>query len=103
LSELVPGLRQLAIMTNAENPSNVLESRDAAQQARMIGIESTAFEIKRVEDIAPAFEALKDRAQALYVVSSPLTGSNRARINTLTLGGACRQFTAIANSSRREV
>jgi putative tryptophan/tyrosine transport system substrate-binding protein len=32
-------------------------------------------------------EALKDRAQALYVVSSPLAGSNRARINTLVLGG----------------
>ena len=37
-------------------------------------------------DIATAFEALKDRAEALYVVSDPLVATNRIRINILALG-----------------
>ena len=43
------------------------------------------MEIRRAEDIAPAFEALKGRAEALYVCSDPLTTTNRVRINTLAL------------------
>jgi putative tryptophan/tyrosine transport system substrate-binding protein len=46
----------------------------------------TALEIRRAEDITPAFEALKSGADALYVASDPLLNSNRVRINTLALG-----------------
>ena len=42
-------------------------------------------EIRRAEDIAPAFEALKGRAEALYVDCDPLVNTNRVRINTLAL------------------
>ena len=38
------------------------------------------------EDIAPAFEALKGRAEALYVCNDPLVTTHRIRINTLALG-----------------
>ena len=34
----------------------------------------------------PAFEAIKDRAEALYVPGDPLMATNRARINTLAQG-----------------
>ena len=47
---------------------------------------SSYSEIRRAEDIAPAFEALKGRADALYVVADPLMNTNRVRINTLALG-----------------
>ena len=43
------------------------------------------LEIRRAEDIAPAFETLKGRAEALYVCSDPLVFTNRIRINTLAL------------------
>jgi putative tryptophan/tyrosine transport system substrate-binding protein len=86
LRELVPDLRRLAIMTNAGNPGNVLEMREAQGKAHMLGIEVATSEIRRAEDIALAFDALKDKAQALYVVSSPLTTTYRVRINTLALG-----------------
>jgi putative ABC transport system substrate-binding protein len=33
----------------------------------------------------PAFEALKSRAQALYIAGDPLVLTNRVRINTLVL------------------
>ena len=42
-------------------------------------------EIRRAEDIAPAFEALKGRADALYIVLDPVMITNRIRINTLAL------------------
>ena len=42
--------------------------------------------IRRVEDIASAFEGLKGRADALYIVANPLILTNIARINTLALG-----------------
>jgi ABC-type uncharacterized transport system substrate-binding protein len=51
-----------------------------------LGLEVLPLEIRRAEDIAPAFDSLEDRAQALYVVAEPLIGSNRVRINTLALG-----------------
>jgi putative ABC transport system substrate-binding protein len=39
----------------------------------------------RSSDIAPAFEALKVQAQALYVCNDPLKVTNRIEINTLAL------------------
>ena len=44
------------------------------------------LEIRRAEDIVPAFEALKSGAQALYLCGDSLISANRARINTLALG-----------------
>ena len=50
-----------------------------------LGLEVVIAEIRRAEDIAPAFEALKGRAEALYVANDPLTLTNRIRISTLAL------------------
>jgi len=86
LREVVPGLRGLAIMANVGYPAAVLEMGEVQATARTLGLEVTTLEIRRAEDIAPAFDALKGRADALYVVTDPLVGNNRTRINTLALG-----------------
>jgi len=86
LREVVPSLRTLAIIGNTGYPAAALEMDEIQATARMLGLEVTRLEIRRAEDIAPAFAALKDRAEALYVVSESLTGTNRVRINTLALG-----------------
>ena len=86
LREVVPSLRRLAIMGNVDNPGPVLEMREIQATARMLGLEATTFEIRRAEDIAPVFEALKGRVDALYLASDPLVNTNRIRINTLALG-----------------
>jgi putative ABC transport system substrate-binding protein len=44
------------------------------------------LEIRRAEDIAPAFGTLKGGVQALYVCPDALVNANHARINTLALG-----------------
>ena len=86
LREVVPGLRRLAILANVGNPAAVLEMGEVQAAARTLGLEVATLEIRRAEDIAPAFEALKGRAEALYVAVDPLMITNRIRINTLALG-----------------
>jgi putative tryptophan/tyrosine transport system substrate-binding protein len=86
LREVVPNLRRLAIMVNVGNSSSVLESREVQAAARTLGLEVAALEIRRGEDITPAFEALKGRAEALFVAPDPLLNTNRVSINTLAQG-----------------
>jgi putative ABC transport system substrate-binding protein len=95
LREVVPGFRQLAIMANVGYPAAVLEMDEVQGTARTFGFEVAKLEIRRPEDIAPAFEALKGRAEALYVCSDPLVNANRIRINTLAL--VARLPTSYAN------
>jgi len=83
LREIVPRLRRLAIIANVGNPAAALEMGEVPAAARTLGIEVAPLEIRRAEDIAPAFAALKAQADALYVVGDPLIGANRARIITL--------------------
>jgi len=86
LRELVPGLSRLAVMGNVGNPLVVLEMSEVETSARTFGLKVATSAIRRVEDFAPGFELIKDRADALYVASDPLLNSNRIRINTLALG-----------------
>ena len=86
LREVVPGLRRLAIMVNPGASASILEMDEAQAAGKMLGLDIAAFEIQRAEDIAPAFEAFKGRAEALYVIAEPLITSNRLRINILALG-----------------
>ena len=85
LREVVPGLRGLAIMANADNPASMAELRELQATARTLALEVVPSEISRAEDIAPAFEALKSHAQALCVVGDALVMTHRVRINTLAL------------------
>ena len=81
--EVVPGLRRLAIMANISSHAAVLEMHEVQTTARTLGLEVSTLEIRRAEDISPAFEALKSRADALYVCGDPLLNTNRIRLNTL--------------------
>jgi putative ABC transport system substrate-binding protein len=83
LLEVVPSLRHIAIMVNASNPTDVIQVSEAQAVARTLGLEVATAEIRGANDIAPAFDALKGRAEALYVSGDPLMASNRTRINTL--------------------
>jgi len=85
LREAVPGLRRLAILANAGYPASVIEMGEVRTAARTLGLEVAALEIRRVEDIAPAFAALKDRAEALYICEDAFTSANRNRIYTFAL------------------
>jgi putative ABC transport system substrate-binding protein len=85
LREVVPGLRRLAVLANVGIANAALEIGEVEAAARTIGLEVATSEIRRAEDIAPAFVALKGRAEALYVFGEPLANTNRARISALAL------------------
>ena len=85
MREVIVGLRRLATIGNGDNPAVVLEMGDVQSAAHKLGLDATASEIRRAEDIAPAIEAFKGRADALYVVSDTLMNTNRTRINTFAL------------------
>jgi putative tryptophan/tyrosine transport system substrate-binding protein len=85
LRDVFPGLARLAIMANVGYPGAVLEIGEFQAASRAVGLEVAALEIRRTEDIAPALESLKGRAEALYVVGDPLANLNRIRINTFAL------------------
>jgi putative ABC transport system substrate-binding protein len=86
LREVVPSLRRLAILANLASTYPVLELSEVQVASRTLDLEVVPFDIRRAEDITRAFEALKGRAQALYVVADPLVNTNLTRINTLALG-----------------
>src|SRR4051794_30151252 len=50
-----------------ENPLVILELRELETAGRVLGLHVVTAELRRAGDIAPAIEALKDRADALYV------------------------------------
>jgi putative ABC transport system substrate-binding protein len=87
LRDVVPGLRRLAVVANVANPFAVLEMAEVQAAVHTLGLELDTLEIRGAQDVAPAFEALKGRAEALYVVTDPLVITNRARIGTLAMGG----------------
>jgi ABC-type uncharacterized transport system substrate-binding protein len=85
LGELVPGLRRLAILGHGVNPAVVLEMGEVQAAARALGLEVVTLKVQRAEDIALAFEALRDRADGLYVCTDAFMAANRVRIVILTL------------------
>ena len=91
LREVRPHLRRLVIMANAGYAMPVLEAQEAKATARALGLEAARLEIWGSEDIAPAFEAIRGKAAALYVVSDALIAANRTLITTLAPVRGCRQ------------
>jgi putative ABC transport system substrate-binding protein len=85
LRAVVPNFHRLAVLANADYGGAASEESEIAGAARALDVEVAVFEVRRTEDIAPAFEALKARAEALYVVGDGLVNANRVRINTLAL------------------
>ena len=103
LREVVPDLRRLAIMAHVGNPASVLEMGEAQAVARKLGLEVTTSEIRRAEDIAPAFDALKGRADAVYVVADPLMNTTRLASTSWPWARDCRRCTALGITLKRVV
>jgi putative tryptophan/tyrosine transport system substrate-binding protein len=86
LRELVPGLHRLAIMANVGYTATVLEMGQVQVAAATLGLDTTRLEIRQPEDIAPAFDTVKGRVDAIYVCADALVNAYRTRINVLALG-----------------
>jgi len=71
---------------NVGNAQPVLEMGETQAAARMLGLDVVPLVIQRAEDIAPVFQGLKTRADALYVAVDQLMVANRTSILTSALG-----------------
>ena len=85
LREIFPHLRLLAIVFNADFSETVAEADVVNATARTLGLEVVPLEIRRAEDVAPAFETFKSQIDALYVVGDALVSASRSRIITFAL------------------
>ncbi len=80
LTELVPGVTRMAILWN---PDAAIEERrrQAMTAAGAFGITPSVIEVRDRDGIEAAFAAMrKQRANALFVVTDPLTLQNRREI-----------------------
>jgi putative ABC transport system substrate-binding protein len=85
LLQIVPNLSRLAVIANFGGVAAVAEAHEVQIRGHALGLDVDTLEIRGPSDIAPAFDTLKVRAQALYVCNDPLTVTNRIQINTLAL------------------
>jgi putative tryptophan/tyrosine transport system substrate-binding protein len=85
LRDLIPSLRQLAVLNNANNITAKLSVDEIVAAARKIGLEIIRADVRRPDDIVPTIGSLNGRVQALYVVGDPLIADNQIQINTAAL------------------
>jgi len=85
LRELIPQIRRLAVIFNSGNDQTVLEMNDTEAAASELKLDVARLDIRRMQDIAPVFETLNPRADALYVVVDQLVVANFNRILTFAL------------------
>ena len=84
LKEIVPAASRVAVLWNPNNSVNRLELDEASRAGGILGLTLLPIEIRTTEDIEGAFVAMtRARAEALFVLSSPLTFPNRARLAKL--------------------
>ena len=60
--------------------------KEVEAAARALQLEILPLEIRRADEITPALEVVKGRAQALYVSLDPIMNAHRVRINILAVG-----------------
>lgn len=85
LTELIPGLRHLAVLGAATDLKRAAETALIAEVAQKHGIEITPLILKQADEIAPAIASIEGRAQALYVVIDPFISVNQRELNSLAL------------------
>jgi putative tryptophan/tyrosine transport system substrate-binding protein len=85
LRDTIPGLKRLAVLANIGYTASLLEMRDVQTAARTLDMDAETIEIRRAEDIEPAFERLSREVQALYACTDSVVSANIQRINGLAM------------------
>ena len=78
LKELVPKAARIAVLFNMGNPALPPQWRQVEKATRSLGIEPQLLDVRKVEDLEPAFgAAVRHRADALVVGIETLTQANQ--------------------------
>jgi putative tryptophan/tyrosine transport system substrate-binding protein len=85
LTEIVPGLARVAVLSNPANPSSVPNLRQMQAPAQSLGIELHVVEVRAPDRFESAFaELTAARAGALIVLPDGMLYSQHSRIVTFT-------------------
>jgi putative tryptophan/tyrosine transport system substrate-binding protein len=77
LSELVPRATRIAVLFNMSNPAIPRQWLEVETAARSLGLQAQLLDVRRTEDLRPAFDtATRQRADALVVGLETLTLAN---------------------------
>jgi putative ABC transport system substrate-binding protein len=81
LKEIIPKLSQVAVLETSTNAGNRRQLKETELAARALGLKLIYLDVKDLTDIETAFRAaMKERAEAVLVLSGPVTNSPRAQI-----------------------
>jgi ABC-type uncharacterized transport system substrate-binding protein len=86
LIEMLPGLKEVAVLWNRLNPGAALQAEATQITARDVGMQVSTLDVRSLDEIAEALAtAAKGRVGAVIVVGDPLMVEHRTRIAQLAL------------------
>ncbi len=86
LREAVPSVTRVAVLTNPANASSKPLVEETERTARTLGVQLRVLEMRRREDLDPAFAAMTAwRAEALVVLPAAVAFAERARLVALAI------------------
>ena len=84
--DLVPGVKKIGCLVNSSNPSNVVQRREAESVAAKLGVSFAPVEVRRSDELGPAFETVvNDGAKILVVFTNALFIAERRQIAAFAL------------------
>jgi putative tryptophan/tyrosine transport system substrate-binding protein len=86
LTEIVPGIKRVALLWNPANPLHAGVLKDLEMAASSLGIQLQPLKIVTPEELDGVFRlAVNERASAVCILGDPMLGVHTARIATLAL------------------
>jgi putative ABC transport system substrate-binding protein len=81
LRELLPNLVRIAALYSLNSPTNLRQWKEVETAAQSLGVQAQLLDVRKPEDLAPAFDAAtKQRADGLIVSQAPVMQANRKLI-----------------------
>jgi putative tryptophan/tyrosine transport system substrate-binding protein len=81
LKEAFPRISRVAFLRNPSGINSPIVWKEAQAASQSLGLQLQSLEVRRVEDLKSAFEAMKrERAHALITSTNPLINAQRERI-----------------------
>ncbi|HEX9277408.1 MAG TPA: ABC transporter substrate-binding protein [Casimicrobiaceae bacterium] len=86
LTQAVPKVSHVALLTNPSNPGAALQRRDAETAARALGLQLQVLEAQRLDELAAAFDAMtSQRAGAVLLPGDSILYFYRKQIADLAI------------------
>ena len=86
LKEILPKLSRVAVFETSTNTGNARQLRGTEIAAAALGVKIQRLDIRGANDVEPAYEAaVKERADAVFVLTSAITDSDTKHIAELAI------------------